>query len=221
LVLKGGVQGFFGDYAYLFSSKKSLALENVRLKDALDLVAMEGYSREALRKENEDLKLVLGRDTQRSLLLARVLSSVGVMPYDTLVIDVGSKDGVVVGTQVYTDGDFIVGEVTETFLYSAIVTLYSSSGNELRVFIGATSTPSIAYGMGGGNFRSVLPKGIDVKEGDLVEIPDIAPSYLGVVEAVVRSEQSSLQEVYFQWPNNITALRYVYLLERVEPVVAP
>jgi cell shape-determining protein MreC len=127
------------------------------------------------------------------------------------VLDVGKDDGVMVGMQVFTDGDFVLGEITQIFGHSAVATLYSASGNQLTAYIGATSTPTTAYGVGGGNFRAVLPKGIDIAIGDTVDIPSLAPAYLGLVEAVVRSEHSSLQEIYFRWPINLTALRYVYI----------
>lgn len=211
LVLKESVRDTVSSYAYIFSSKKSLMEENARLTDALDLVAVESFSREALRRENDEFKKILGRYPERSLILARVLATPGTSIYDTLIIDIGSSEGVSVGTSVYADGDFLLGEVTQVFRYSAVVTLYSSSGNEQHAVIGATSTPAIAYGVGGGNFRMILPKGVDVKEGDLVEIPALAPTYLGSVDAIVRSPGSSLQELHFRWPFNLSALRYVYL----------
>lgn len=200
-----------GGYAYLFRSKESLADENKRLKDALDLVAVEAASREMLRAENDYLKSVLGRHSDRSFLLARVLASPGSSPYDTLIIDAGADDAVIPGMSVYVDGDFIIGEVTRVFGGSAVVTLYSSSGNEFPVTIGTSSVPVTAFGVGGGNFRVVLPKGIEVFPGDIVEVPSFAPTYAGVVDAVKRPEGSSLQEIFFSWPGNMNALRYVYL----------
>lgn len=194
-----------------FSSKRSLLEENVRLQDALDMVAAESYSREVLRSENEALKSVLGRHTARSLLLARVLASPGRAPYDTLIIDVGEHIGVAVGTPVLVDGDFAVGEVTQVFGESAVVTLYSSSGNELPVTVGSSSVPTIAYGVGGGNFRIVLPRGVPVSEGDMIEIPSLAPLFAGVVDAISKQSGGSLQEIYFKWPMNVHTLRFVYL----------
>jgi cell shape-determining protein MreC len=211
LLVKESVRDTASSYAYVFSSKKSLLEENTRLSDALDLVAIESFSREALRKENDELKRVLGRYPDRPLAIARVLASPGTSPYDTLVLDMGSSEGVLVGTSVYVDGDFVLGEVTQVFRHSAIATLYSSTGNELSVLVGATSTPTTAYGVGGGNFRIILPKGVDVKEGDLIEVPELASTYLGVVDAVARSAGSSLQEIHFRWPVNISSLRYVYV----------
>ena len=183
----------------------------MRLKDALDTIIVESYAQKALRAENEYLKNVFYRHPERSFMLTRVLASPGPIPYDTLVIDIGTDAGLIPGVRVFADGDFILGEVTQVFKQSAIVTLYSSSGNELSVQFGATATPSTAYGVGGGNFRIVLPKGVPVEIGDIIEVPELAPTFLGVVEGIEKPENSSLQDIYFRWPFNVSSLRFVYI----------
>ncbi len=218
-VIENNTREKISAYSYLLSSKNSLLEENKRLKDALDLVAIEAYSREALRKENDELKLMLGRHTGRTILLARVLANPGRAPYDTLIIDAGSADGLALNMRVFVGGDFVIGEVTRLFAHSAMVTLYSSDGNELPVTIqktGTSSVPTIGYGIGGGNFRSILPKGLNIIPGDLVDVPAIATQYAGVVNGVKKSEGSSLQEIYFKLPLNIYTLRYVYIATNEE-----
>lgn len=213
-VVKNTTGDFFSQYVYIFQSKNLLYEENARLKNSLDLVALEAYSREQLRKENEELKLMFARQTGRTLLLARVLANPGRAPYDTFVIDAGESDGLREGMKVFVDGDFVIGEISRIFNKSAVVTLYSSDGSELPVTIekmGTSSIPTIGYGIGGGSFRSILPKGAEVAVGDTVIIPSIAPQYLGTIDAVVRADGSSLQEVYFKLPINIYALKYVYI----------
>lgn len=197
---------------YYFSSKEALYRENILLKETLDLVALEAYSREELRSENTALKEMLGRPQGRALLLARVLATPGNSPYDTLIIDVGTRDGIIPGMKVMSDGDFELGVVSEVYYGSAVATLYSSYGNELPVTIGASSTPAMLYGEGGGGFRAILPKGVSVNEGDLVRIPAIAPTYAGVIRTVSRPEGSSLQAVFLRWPMNINTIRYVYVV---------
>ncbi len=203
-------------YSYLVSSKASLAKENLRLKDALDAIVVESYAQKTLRAENDYLKNVFYRHPERSFMLARVLASPGAIPYDTLIIDIGTDAGLLPGVRVFSDGDFILGEVSQVFKHSAVVTLYSSSGNELSVQFGATATPVTAYGVGGGNFRIILPKGVLVEIGDIIEVPELAPTFLGIVEGVEKSESSSLQDIYFRWPFNVSALRFVYIEVEVE-----
>ncbi len=196
--------------AYL-QSKNALREENDRLTRTIDRMMSDAYATDILRQENAELKAVLGRETSRQLLLARVLAAPGMAPYDTLVIDVGEREGLFPGVSVFADGDFMIGEVTKVFAHSAVVTLYSSAGNTLEVRLGATSTPSLAHGMGGGTFRVTVPKGLSVGVGDTVEMPAIAPTFVGVVTGVQRPEHSSLQDLFIALPMNVHELRFVYI----------
>lgn len=205
------VQSMLANSSYLLRSRASLAAENASLQNSLDLVALEAHSREALRAENDRLKQMLGRHAGRDFMLARVLYSPGGVPYDTMVIDAGSDHGVAVGMRVYIDGDFVLGQVEKVYGRSSVVTLYSSSGNELPVLVGTSTVPATAYGSGGGNFRVVLPRGVPASAGDLISLPSLAPTYLGTIDAIERPEGSSLQAIYFKWPVNIFQEQWVYV----------
>lgn len=209
--LKISVTDHFEGMITLFRSKSSLEAENKKLKDTLDLVAAEAYSRNLLAAENEVLKTKLGRSPEFALTLARVLVAPSVSPYDTLIIDVGADHGVVPNMEVFGDGDFKIGEVTRVFSRSAVVSLYSTPDMELPVIIGSSSLPTIARGAGGGNFRATLPKGAPVAVGDVALIPALAPEYVGVVDAIDRPEGSSLQTIFIKLPFNLFTLQWVYL----------
>ena len=73
------------------------------------------------------------------------------------------------------------------------------------------SIPAVAHGIGNGNFRIILPKGVDVFENDLVNIPALAPEYLAKVISIERPVGSSLEALYLQLPFNITQLKWVYI----------
>lgn len=201
---------FHGERA-LISSKKSLLEENDKLKDLIDRTALEAYSYDLVRQENDVLKEKLGRKPEEEFLLARVLATPGQSPFDTLVIDAGSEEGVSLGMRIFTDGDFVIGEVTSVFHHSAVVTLYSASGTELPVTLATDSTPTTLYGRGGGDFLIVLPRGVHVAVGDLVNIPALAPNYAGVVRGVDRPEGESLQYIHLKLPMNIYQLKWVYV----------
>lgn len=206
------------EWRKMLSFKDSLIAENKYLKETLDTVSLEAYSREKLRAENEQLKAALGRASGRPLLLARVLATPGRSPYDTLILDVGWNEGAATGMKVFVDGDFAIGEVSKVMKKSSIVTLYSSYGNEFSVTIGSSSIPALAKGIGGGNFRIALSKDVPIFPGDLVNIPAIAPEYAGVVAAISHQEGSSLQDIYFNWPFNVNELTFAYVA--IAPEVA-
>jgi len=209
----------------LFESKVALENENRTLKDQLTSNKLDLLTQEALRGENEALKEAFSRKINKPRLVARVLATPPRSPYDTLLIDAGTHMQVTKGMAAFTDGDFKVGEVTDVFANSAVVTLYSKSGTELPVVVHTdtgTSTASstlrtlhtvavVAHGVGGGNFRIVLPKGTTVQVGNLVEIPLLAPTYAGTIDAIERPEGTSLQTLFVRLPLNLSDIRLVYL----------
>lgn len=201
---------WFHEQQALLSSKKSLLEENDKLKDLIDRTALEAYSYDLVRQENDVLKEKLGRKPEEEFLLARVLATPGQSPFDTLVIDAGSAEGISLGMHIFTDGDFVIGEVTSIFHHSAVVTLYSAPGIELPVTLATDSTPATLYGRGGGNFLIILPRGVHVAVGDLVNIPALAPNYAGVVDGVDRPEGESLQYIHLKLPMNIYQLKWIY-----------
>lgn len=193
------------------SSKAALAEENSRLKDTLDEVALDAYSRDQLREENDNLKAMLGRQKEYTYTISRILSAPPVSPYDTLLIDAGSDQGVFVGMQALSQGDFKVGEVTRVWGRTALVSLYSTPNTQLSVSIGASSIPAVAWGIGGGNLRVILPRGVAVKVGDLAAIPALSPEYAGTVDAIDRPEGSSLEAIYIRLPFDVYKEKWLYL----------
>jgi cell shape-determining protein MreC len=211
LVLQNSVLDKTYSTTAYFESKSVLAAENRRLNDVLASISLHAYKVDVLETENIALKEELGRHPAHDALLARVLATPGQSPFDTLIIDVGKDEGATLGARVSADGDIALGEISTLYGKSALVTLYSSSGYELPVTVGTTSIPATAYGVGGGNFRIVLPRGLPVSMGDMIEIPALTPEFAGVVRAIQKPTGGSLQEIFFQWPMNIETLRFVYV----------
>lgn len=197
--------------ATALTSKASLEAENNHLKDVLDEVALGAYSRDELRVENDNLKAMLGRQTEYTYTLARILSAPPVSSYDTLLLDAGEDQGVFVGMQAFSQGDFKVGEVSRVWGRTALVALYSTPNTQLSVTIGSSSIPAIAWGLGGGNLRIILPRGVKVVVGDLVSIPALSPQYAGTVDAIDRPEGSSLEAIYVRLPFDLYKEKWLYL----------
>ena len=193
------------------SSKSTLEAENKELRATLNSVALDAYARDTLRIENDELKQMLGRQSEYQFLFARILSAPPISPYDTILVDAGEEQGVTVGMTAFSGGDFKIGEVTRVWGRSALISLYSTPNTELSVTIGTSSIRAIASGMGGGNLRVILPKGVAVFVGDLVSIPALAPTYAGTVDGIVRPEGSSLEAIYVRLPFTLTHGDKVYL----------
>ncbi|HYF10110.1 MAG TPA: hypothetical protein VD967_00705, partial [Candidatus Paceibacterota bacterium] len=95
---------------------------------------------------------------------------------------------------------------------SALVKLLSAPGEEQEVMIGS-STPAKAIGVGGGNFRILLPKGSAVAVGDPIVFPSISPRIFGKVEEIESDASDTFERVYFQSPVNLFELRWIEILQ--------
>jgi cell shape-determining protein MreC len=206
---ESGTIGWFVNMGKLVQSKYSLVKENKRLSDEVAARDASMLLLDALQKENEELKSVVGRIPKGKVILGVILSRPPMTPYDTLVIDIGTDDGVKPGDKVYTDGDTLIGDVVEAYAGQSKVSLYSTPGRVIPVIIGETQVETQATGRGGGNFIAKLPGEIGVDEGDTIIMPQIRPHAFGVVERVISETSDSLQTILFKTPVNIHEFKYV------------
>ena len=79
-----------------FFSKNNLYLENQELQDRLAEDEAKRINYDTLLSENISLKEILGRlpaEGAGNVVLGAILSKPNQSPYDTLVVDLGEKDG--------------------------------------------------------------------------------------------------------------------------------
>lgn len=173
--------------------------------------------RTVLKAENAMLKARLGRAAfEGQLLLAGVLMAPPASAYDTLVIDVGSAQGVMVGQNVSAGGNTILGTVTDVSSDTAHVTLLSAPGTTHDALVmskesGSTLPISIA-GQGGGSFSGQLPAGSAVEPGDSVVFAGVAGQFVAQVVAVDQKPGESFVTLYMHMPVNIFELRFVEVI---------
>jgi len=91
------------------------------------------------------------------------------------------------------------------------VKLLSAPGNKYDVEIGSESIPAIAEGLGSGNFKIELPRGVDIKVGDEVISPALSIKLLGIVEYIDATPQNSIQKILFKSPVNINQIKWVLI----------
>lgn len=169
--------------------------------------------RNRLYEENIALKESLGRNTDPRPLLASVVLHPPRTPYDTLLLDVGSRDGVAVADLVSAGGSLVIGSIVEVFPFSSRVRLFSSPGESrealLRTNEGVHS--ALLEGVGGGSLRMVVPRGLLVVPGDEVSVPSINATLAGIVAKVEYSETDTLQTVFLHLPINLFELERVFV----------
>jgi cell shape-determining protein MreC len=196
--------GFFGGFA----SNVKLAEENRLLHEALASTTSLLVDRNFLYAENLDLKRRLGRTITNPILLAAVLMRPPGIPYGTLMIDVGSRDGVREGDLVSSSGSSYVGRISTVYDTTARVTLFSAPGQTHQGLLRG-EVPLTLVGQGSGSMSGEVPVGIGVSVGDPVLLPSITPEFIARVSAVNHPEGQSFQSVYLSIPSNPLELRFV------------
>lgn len=198
-----------------FSGKKELLDANRELKEKVGKLDGLTAINTLLSDENEQLKSMLGRPPFYShRVLATILIRPGRVPFDTLIIDIGKKDGVAEGAHVYAVDTTVIGRVTEVFETTSRVILYSSPGESVAVLIGPENIGAEAKGLGGGNFEIILPREVPIEEGNTINIPGIEPFVLGVVGYIQKEPSDAFQRILFKSTANIQEIKFVEVLIR-------
>src|SRR5437016_3002805 len=120
-----------------------------------------------MRKDLADLIAFLSRNKLQGSKRAFVLIGPPHSPYDTLVLDQGSLEGVAVGQAVLFQ-NVALGEISEVFSHTSKAKLFSTAGTDMEVVIGPNHVHVEASGRGGGNFIARLPKSVSIQKGDTV-----------------------------------------------------
>ena len=194
-----------------FIFKKSLVAQNASLATEVETLQLKENDYDLLKNENQELKNLLGRRSTETQMLARVLSKPPQSPYDTLVLDVGSTDGVVVGDKVYLSGDVILGLVTAVTPHTSLVTLFSSSSQKEELVLERTGASFEVTGAGQANLEVATPKDTDVLWGDSFVYPSLSPAVVGSVYYIDTTSQSSFKTIYIRIPGNVFAAKWVFV----------
>jgi len=132
-------------------------------------------------------------------------------PYDIIIIDAGSNDSLVLGSEVSMPEGPLLGVVSEVFPRRAKVKLFSTNGEETGAVLERNNMPVTLEGTGGGNFRISLPRDIAIERGDRILSRSMSSSLLAVVEEVSVEPTDSFKEILAKSPTNIFSLRFVFI----------
>jgi len=200
------------DTAEVLRSKQALIRENKELKKQIQALQPQLRSRNLLYEENSTLKELFDRTTEEDTVLAVVLARPNTSLYDTLIVDVGTKNGVVSGDKVVVSGDIVVGIVDKVFAQTTVIKLFSTPGEEVIVMIGTQQIETTATGRGGGNFVARLPRDVGVEEGDSIIMPGITIKLFGVIEKIVTDPTQPFQTILFKNPVNMAEIGWVQII---------
>lgn len=211
LKVTGNIKENFSDS---LKSQKDLINENKKLFTANENLLAEKKYFDELRAENLSLRGLLA-DTPRESneVLAKVLVKPNHLPYDEIIIDLGSKTfpNLKLGQLIFANREIVLGRIEEISLHHSKVALYSTGGVKIPVVVGQTKTPSIAEGLGAGNFSLTLPRGVNIRVGDAVRTSIIGDYLLGYVADVTKEQNDPFQKIIFRSPYNVFELEWVRL----------
>lgn len=208
LILGNNLGQKFSGVGSYFVSKNSLDKENENLKLELNKAKARMSNYNSVLGENINLKEILGRKGEKvSLILAAILSKPNQSPYDTLVIDAGTKQGIKVGNIVFALGNVPIGRTSDVYPDSSKVVLFSNSGEKTQGVVSGIFIEIV--GRGGGNFEMILPRDFVPAKGDQVVLPGITPYVLGKVETILSDPRDPFIKALLASPVNIQELKFV------------
>ena len=195
------VPSFFRDRSNLIERRRELE------QDILELQAAKEESR-WLARENDELRRLLGGQADERI-AAGIIGRPTELPYDVLILDQGSRDGVSENAAVYVGPNQAIGFVAAVYERTSVVALVSSPGFESTVYIYGPNIYTTAVGLGGGTLRVNVPQGILLAAGDLVVMPSFRGGLYGAISVVESAPTRPEQFGYLSMEVPLQSLRFV------------
>jgi rod shape-determining protein MreC len=202
------------------TSRNELELELGRLKAERLLTNGRLQKLNALEAENARLRDLLdARAKVRDRTRVAEIMSVDANPYNhSLVIDVGTQDGVMDG-QALVDADGVVGQVIEAGLLTSQAMLISDTDHALPVEVNRNGLRTIVVGTGKID-QLELPfvvNNADIREGDLLVTSGLGGAFpagypVAVVESVTRLPHEPYADVTATPAASLGQVREVMLI---------
>ncbi len=210
IILGKNIGGGISNAGSIFHTRRTLTEENETLQAEISASAVDRANYASVLDENIQMKEILGRKPQNvSMILAGILEKPNVSPYDTLVIDAGKDEGIVVGQNVFALGNVPIGKITEVDTNSSKVILFSNPGEKTEVVISGQNVFMEAVGRGGGNFEMILPRDFVLPVGTEVDLPGVTPHILGTVATILSDPRDAYQKALLASPINIWQQKFV------------
>ena len=161
----GRVDNFLENEPEIENAYEHLRLEYVKLKSDM-------LRRSAVERENKQLRDLLGVSERPGveMKIARSMQ-IDLDPYQhRVLVDRGASYGIFVGQPVL-DGDGVIGQVSEVFRSSSVVTLITDPAHTVPVRIQRNGKHILVEGSGDLSFLRIpfLNKNVDIVKGDILE----------------------------------------------------
>ncbi len=195
------VSGYFTSKSELIAERNSAQDELTETKHELDALTASIPDYDLLRS--------LRQGAPEDVIMSAVILTPNQSPYDTLVLDRGTNDGVQDGAVVRAYEGRPIGVVVRAEPTTSVVTLFSSPGIETVVYVRGANTHARAVGLGGGILSVLVPHGAEVHEGDEVLLPSIGTEVIGTASWISDDQSAPGTIVHVPQSDALTSLRYV------------
>ena len=182
----------------------SLKEKNIELENKAVLL-------ESAKKENEELKIILSRPDKKVIFLVQSSLVLLNRPYDMVVIDAGSDNGVKQGMKAVAYGGILIGHIAEVFPGASKIKLVSYPGEETNLIIENAKISAIGLGLGGGNIEVKIPSSVKVISGDKINTEGTLHYLLGTADKIEADTLNPFQKIIFRMPVNLNELQKIGL----------
>ena len=196
---------------FLFRNKQSLDEELNYLRERNIELENEIILLESAKKENEELKILLSRPEKKSYILGSIISRPPQSPYDMIVVDTGSDNGVKQGMKAVAYGSVLIGHVAETFPGVSKIKLVSYPGEETNLIMENAKISAIGLGLGGGNIEVKIPSSVKINSGDKINTEGTSYYLLGTADKIEADALNPFQKIIFRMPVNLNELQKIGL----------
>lgn len=191
----------------LIARQKALQAQNEQLQQQLSGVQLT-------EDENNSLRQILNYPKiSSSSIVGRVISKPSRNIYDRIVIDRGSRDGVVIGDKIIAGENSFLATIDQVNETTSEGTLESGSfftGDAIITRLGITVP---VEGKGSGNFELHVPRDLDVRDGDVMTLPGSPEFIFGIIKSVTFDERDPYQTVLARTPVNVQELKFVRIVK--------
>jgi len=195
---------------YLVRTKASISNENHNLIEEISSLRINMADYQILKSDNDQLKEMLGRlPVKNNFILGNILAKPNHSPYDTIIIDIGSDNGVKGGDLVYADGTIPIGNIDKIYNKTSLVTLYTNPGQKIEGFINGTNASVELIGRGGGNFEMIIPLELSADKGTIVYLPGSTSLVIAIVDEIISQPSDPFKKVILSSPINVQDLKWI------------
>ena len=206
------------DFFEAIKGFQNLQKENEELRLEIQELLVARATLEKLREENESLRTALNLNLEKDFQL-KICQLIGKdISQDSLLLNVGSRDGVKIGLPVITEQKALVGKISEVYEKFSRVHLLTFKDNSFDVQVLGKEVHGLAKGKGNFQlFLDLIPQEKGIQSGDTIVTSALGGNFpegllVGKIERIKRSDIAPFQLAEIKLAFGIGTLNYLFVI---------